>query len=53
MTCKNYFQCCVCGKFTDDGDSLYYICLDCIDNIYESRCKNESSENSENQQAQD
>ena len=53
MICKNYYKCFICGKYSDDGDVVHRICLDCIDKLYETRCKNEGSEISENQQTQD
>lgn len=52
MTCKNYYKCVICGKYSDDGDVVHRICLDCIDKLYETRCIDESVEIPQNQQAQ-
>lgn len=35
---KNLFECVLCGRFSDDGDLINHICLDCIENLYLERC---------------
>ena len=29
----NYFKCCQCGKYVDDGSTLLLLCLDCLDEL--------------------
>lgn len=42
-----YFVCKECGKFTDDGDVIGCVCLDCIDEIYDRQTKTEHIEEKE------
>lgn len=31
---NNYFVCCICGSWSDDGDPVDQICLCCIEDLY-------------------
>lgn len=38
MENENLFECVLCGRFSDDGDLINHVCLDCIEKAYLERC---------------